>query len=33
MTSRDNEQLIASFADHLLRNQLSDERHCRYMLH
>ena len=33
MADRASEQLLASFADHLLRNQLADERHCRYMLH
>ena len=33
MADRATEQLLSSFADHLLRNQLSDERHSRFMLH
>ena len=33
MSDRASEQLLSSFADHLLRNQLADERHCRFMIH
>ena len=33
MADRATEQLLSSFADHLLRNQLADERHCRFMIH
>ena len=33
MADRATEQLLSSFADHLLRNQLADERHGRFMLH
>jgi integron integrase len=33
MADQHTEQLLAAFADHLLRNQLSDDRHCKYMLH
>ena len=33
MQNRDTEILLAAFADHLLRNQLADDRHARYMVH
>ena len=33
MADRATEQLLSAFADHLLRNQLADERHGRFMLH
>jgi hypothetical protein len=33
MQNHDNERLLAAFADHLLRNQLADDRHCRFMIH
>ena len=32
MADQDRERLLAAFADHLLRNQLADERHGRYMV-
>jgi hypothetical protein len=33
MLNQDVERLLSSFGDHLLRNQLADSRHARYMVH
>ena len=33
MQNQDTERLLSSFGDHLLRNQLADSRHARYMVH
>jgi site-specific recombinase XerD len=33
MQNSDTERLLSAFADHLLRNQLADDRHTRYMVH
>ena len=33
LQNQDTERLLSAFADHLLRNQLADERHGRYMVH
>jgi integron integrase len=32
MVDQDRERLLAAFADHLLKNQLADEKHGRYMV-